>query len=266
MPMAKLNDKDYKRVLLVDADMVCFRACSACAKDVDWGNEIHSLYVDVNEAVMYLQEHMDFYVQDALEKDSFTGGKIKVVYCFSDRSGNIFRKKLLSTYKLNRVGKSKPIGYWALKKWVETNCETCEIKYLEADDVMGILATGRYKGKAIILSGDKDMKSIPTKVYNILDGTLLYVTPELAEWFHYYQTLIGDKADNYTGCPKVGPVKATRILEDQGTTWESVENMFVRSGLSKEDALIQARVSYILQDKDFKKGKVRLWTPPKKIR
>ena len=260
MTMIKNN---IDKVLLVDADMVCFRACAACEHETEWDNDIWTLHVDLQEAIAYLQDKMDMYIQQALEKDKFTGGNIKVLYCFSDRSGNLFRKKLLQTYKLNRVGKRKPVAYWALKKWVEDNCDTEEWKYLEADDVMGILATGEYKGKSIIISGDKDLASIPTTVYNLITGELKHVSPTDARRFHYYQTLVGDTADNYAGCPKIGNVRATRLLEADGYTWKTVEDAFLHAGLSKEEALCQARVAYILQAKDYKKGKIRLWTPPK---
>lgn len=255
---------DIDKVILVDADMMCFRACAACEHETEWDDDIWTLHVDLQEAITYLQDKMDMYIQRALEKDGFTEGNIKVLYCFSDRSGNLFRKKLLQTYKLNRVGKRKPVAYWALKKWVEDNCETVEWKYLEADDVMGILATGEYKEKAIIISGDKDLASIPTTVYNLITDELKHVSCLDAKHFHYYQTLVGDNADNYTGCPKIGSVRATRLLEEEGYTWSTVEHAFIKAGLSKEEALIQARVAYILHDKDYKKGKIRLWTPPLK--
>ena len=33
------------------------------------------------------------------------------------------------------------------------------------------------------------------------------------------------------------------------------------SNLTEDDALLQARVAHILQDGDYEKGKVKLWTP-----
>lgn len=255
-----MSKSKAERVILVDADMICYRACSSCEREIDWGDDKWSLHVDLNEAIQYLQNHMDTYIARALELDQFEGD-VSVVYCFSDRSGNIFRKKLLPTYKLNRQGKRKPVAYWALKQWVEDNCQTQEVKHLEADDVMGILATGKYKGRAIILSGDKDMASIPTKVYNFIQDTLLDVSKEEAVWKHYFQTLVGDTADNYKGCPKVGEVKATKLLNEKGVSWDTVRTAFTANGLTEQDALVQARVAYILQAKDYVKGKIRLWKP-----
>lgn len=250
---------------LVDGDMICFRACTACEREIEWEGDIWSLYVDLSEAINYVQDKMGMYITSALDKAPFEDiKKIKVIYCFSDRSGNLFRKKLLKTYKLNRVGKRKPIAYWALKKWVEDNCDTLERKYLEADDLLGILATGEYKGRSIVISGDKDLRSIPnTYVYNMISGELSEVSYTDAHNMHYYQTLVGDSADNYKGCPGVGSVKARRLLANGGNIWSTVVNAYKKAGLTEDDALLQARIAYILKANDYKGGKIKLWTPPK---
>lgn len=244
--------------ILVDADMVVYRACSSCECETNWGNDIWTLHVDFNEALAYLQDHMDDWIQRALELDQYSGN-VNVVYAFSD-DGNNFRKKLLPTYKLNRVGKRKPVAYHALKQWVRDNWVSEQLDTLEADDVIGLLATGKYKGNNIIISADKDMQTIPTKIYNFLTDTLVEVTQEEANYNLLYQTLVGDTADNYTGCPKIGKVRAERILDDN-PTWEAVVECFKKANLTEDDALLQARVAHILQDGDYEKGKVKLWTP-----
>lgn len=246
--------------ILVDADMMVYRSCVSCEREIDWGDDLWTLHVDFNETLEHLQNQMEHYIERALELNSYTGS-FRVVYVFSDDNGN-FRKKLLPTYKLNRVGKRKPLAYAPLKKWVCENWESAWIKNLEADDVIGLLATGRYKDNNIILSADKDMKTIPTKIYNFLDDTLVKVTQEEADYNLLFQTLIGDTADNYSGCPKVGKVKAERVLS-KNPTWEAVVECFEKSGQTEEDALLMARVAHILQDGDFdyRKGKIKLWTP-----
>lgn len=244
--------------ILVDADMAVYRACSSCECEIDWGNDIWTLHVDFNEALAYLQDHMDDWIQRALELDHYSGN-VRVVYAFSDDDNN-FRKKLLPTYKLNRAGKRKPVAYHALKQWVRENWVSEQLDTLEADDVIGLLATGKYKGNNIIISADKDMQTIPTKIYNFLTDTLVEVTEEEADYKLLYQTLVGDTADNYIGCPKIGKVRAERILADN-PTWEAVVDCFKKANLTEDDALLQARVAHILQDGDYEKGKVKLWTP-----
>lgn len=244
--------------------MVCFRTCSSLEHEIEWDEDIWSLHVDLNEAIVAFQDTMEHYIERALALDDCKmGTRVKVIYCFSDSSSDIFRKKLLKTYKLNRVGKRKPVAYWALKQWVAGNCETAEMKHLEADDVIGILATGKYKGKSIILSGDKDMKSIPGKVYDFIHDEFTLVSPDEADKFHLRQTLIGDPADNYSGCPKIGEKRADKLFEDYGATWNTVLYAFAKEDMDEKEALVQARVSYILRSKDYnvKTGKVKLWKP-----
>jgi len=80
--------------------------------------------------------------------------------------------------------------------------------------VMGILATkpgNREKYPSlIVISQDKDMKTLPATVWNGKD--LVTYTEAEADYWHMYQTLVGDAADGYKGCPKVGPVKAEKLL------------------------------------------------------
>lgn len=244
--------------ILVDADMVVYRACSANEQEIDWGNDIWTLHVDFNEALAFLHDKMDYYIERALELDKYSGN-VQVVYAFSDDDSN-FRKKLLPTYKLNRVGKRKPVAYYALKKWVKEHWDSVQLPHLEADDVIGLLATGKYKDNNIILSADKDMRTIPTKIYNILSDELISVSKEEADYWLLYQTLVGDTADNYKGCPKIGAVRAERLLKEN-PTWDTVVSCFTKAGETEEDALLQARVAHILQDGDYKKGKVKLWNP-----
>ena len=36
--------------LLIDGDMVCFRVCASVEHEIEWGNDIWTLHVDLNEA------------------------------------------------------------------------------------------------------------------------------------------------------------------------------------------------------------------------
>ena len=67
--------------------------------------------------------------------------------------------------------------------------------------------------QAIIVSQDgvKDMKTIPTIVWDGKD--LLTISEPWADYWHLYQTLVGDTSDGYKGCPGVGKVKAEKLLE-----------------------------------------------------
>ena len=181
--------------------------------------------------------------------------------CISDPVAN-FRKKILSTYKANRIGKRKPVCYREVIDWIKALYVTRMIPTLEADDVVGILAT-HFKGEEVHSSGDKDFRSIPGIFYNFLKGELYHISEREADKWFYTQTLIGDKADNYDGCPGIGEKTAEKIFKKEGVSWGTVKKTFLRKGLTEEDALQQARVARILRDTEWKDGKPILWSPSK---
>ena len=54
----------------------------------------------------------------------------------------------------------------------------------------------------IIVSGDKDMMTLPGQHYK--EAEVVKVTKWEADVAFYKQTLVGDSADNYPGCPGIG--------------------------------------------------------------
>ena len=246
--------------LMIDGDMFCFRACSSCERDIDWGNDIWILHVDLAEAKAKMVDLLDKAIEDALEAMKYDGD-YHVNFCFS--SPHNFRKKILATYKANRAGKRKPVGYKALVSWVKENIIFTEQDWLEADDCIGILATlPTAKDNVLIISGDKDMKCIYGHHYDFIREEYCYVSEEEAERHFFMQTLMGDTTDGYSGCPKIGKVNAGRIL-DKDCSWGAVKQAYAKAGLSDEYALTQARVAKILlaSDYDMEKKKVKLWKP-----
>ena len=223
-----------------------------------WGNDIWTLHVDLNEAKERFETIMDTIIEDALDAHKYSGD-FMVKFCFTDRAN--FRHAILPTYKANRAGKRKPVGYSALVSWVKAEYDTITKANLEADDCIGILAT-LNPDSSVIISGDKDFKSIPGRFYNFLNDTYYTISEQEADYNHLYQTLIGDAADNYKGCPGIGAVTAKKIL-DASPTWEACLAQFVKQNLTEEEALTQARVARILrkQDYDFTYKCPILWTP-----
>jgi DNA polymerase-1 len=139
-------------------------------------------------------------------------------------------------------------------------------KGLEADDVMGILST-KFKGRAVIVSIDKDMKTIPGKFYHLhpdKTGTWHETSEKDADYSFLLQALMGDAVDGYGGVPGIGPKTADKLLKKHGAVWKTVEDAYIKAGLTKEDALVNARMARILrqEDWDFEKEEVRLWEPP----
>lgn len=251
-----LSNKKLK--LLIDADMFVFRACAAVERPIDWDCGITTLHCEHTEAEALVDDMVIGIVDKVLDHYKHEG-KYEIIMCFSD--ANNFRKTILPTYKMNRAGKRKPLGYQIVVDWVKENFTCYQKNGLEADDCIGILAT-LNPDSSVIISGDKDFKSIPGRFYNFLNDTYYTISEQEADYNHLYQTLIGDAADNYKGCPGIGAVTAKKIL-DASPTWEACLAQFVKKNLTEEEALTQARVARILrkQDYDFTYKCPILWTP-----
>lgn len=191
-------------------------------------------------------------------------------YIVALTDGVNFRKDVLPTYKGNRNERDKPFTLSALRAYILDAHPTYMRPNLEADDVLGILATSTKilpGTRRIIVSIDKDMKSVPGEFYNSKHDELFTISEEEANLWHMMQTLMGDTADGYSGCPGIGPKRAEKILEGltaPGQMWAAVTSTFKKAGLTETEALTQARVARILRctDYDFANKKVKLWKPP----
>jgi len=240
--------------LLIDADITAYQATASAEMEYEWADDIWTLYSDLKQA----KDHFDYLVYKLVEETDIHDYKL----CFSDSAN--FRKTIYSDYKGNRKGR-KPVGYNELKRWAMDKHPSFSKPNLEADDCLGILAT-KYKGKIVIATMDKDLLTIPGLVYKIKpDGSasMIKVTPEEADYNFLLQSLTGDTTDNYKGCPGVGPKRAEELFKKHGAVWKTVEDAYLKAGLTKEDALLNARMARILRDTDydFTKEEVILWTP-----
>lgn len=241
-------------ILLIDADITAYSSASRAEEEIEWDPDTWSIYGDLKKAKDHFQYLLDSYLTATGIKD--------FKLCFSSKEN--FRKTLNPTYKANRKGR-KPVGYAALKEWAMSAYPSIEKHGIEADDVLGILAT-KFKGKAVILSMDKDLLTIPGKMYRTRqDGSGEWVETSEKEAEHRFliQALTGDATDGYAGCPGIGPKKAEDLLKKHGAVYKTVEDAYIKAGLTAEDALVNARMARILRDCDwdFDKEEVRLWEP-----
>ena len=258
--MAVDNDTLSLPTLLIDGDLIAYRAACACEQEVEWSEEVWTLSCDLQEVKKAIVDSIN-----SLQK-TLKGGTVLV--CFSCRKGN-WRKNLNPAYKANRAGKRKPMGWSALLDWTRDPAEfpfkVVERPLLEADDCMGIMAT-RPGSNCIIVSDDKDFLCIPGKFYRIgrgdREGEMFTSSKEEADKFFLLQTLMGDPTDGYKGCTGVGERKANAIL-DKGAHWGSVLEAYTKAGQTPEDALLNARMARILRWEDYNRETQEpiLWTP-----
>jgi DNA polymerase-1 len=179
---------------------------------------------------------------------------------FSDRY--TYRHELNPLYKAHRRDKRSPLGINDLREWACDEWKYLRVDRLEADDVLGIIGSRDPDG-SIIVSGDKDFATVPCTWYNFLKDDLRKITKEEADFQHLVQTLAGDATDGYFGVPRVGLKTAEKILNKDGAEWQTVVNTYEKSGMTEEDALLNARMAFILRDGYYNKEtkEIKLWTP-----
>jgi len=243
-----------KKTIIVDGDIVAYKSAIQSEVDTHWGNGFWTLHAEETQGKYLVVSE----IEDLKEKL----GADKVIVALTDK--NNFRKDVLPTYKDNRKQKRKPILLSPLRKFLIDEYQAVIYPNLEADDVMGILATKPSKGeRKIICSIDKDLRQIPGHLY---DGeSLTKHTKKHCDWWHMVQTLTGDAVDGFSGCPSVGKVTAQKILSDKNMPlkkmWELVVKTYEKHGLFEHDAFQQARVAKILRHGDYnlKTGEVTPW-------
>lgn len=238
--------------LLIDGDICAYQYSSASEHEVDWGEDIWTLWSDRKEASNLITQYVD-HLLEATEAD-------KVIFAFTDKEN--FRKKINPNYKVNRKKIRKPVCYKALVKWITDNYETYVRPELEADDVLGILSTHPtlIKGRKIVVSEDKDLMTIPGLLWK--SGELHEIGEEVADYNFLKQTLTGDATDGYSGVPGIGAVTADKILTKE-CSWQVILDCFAKANLDENEALLQARMARILRasDYDFKNKQIKLWSP-----
>lgn len=268
--------------LLIDADLMAYRAAAGTQDEHDWGDTGFSVTTDIEAAKRQLRDQIDKWMAE-LGGDRFT-------ICLSDDFNN-FRKSIDSTYKQSRAEVERPLILYQLKDWLAERFPHDRRRTLEADDVMGILSTEPHSEARIIVSQDKDMKTIPGFLYRPFDEKpeVLDISREGADRFHLWQTITGDAVDFYPGCPGSGPAAADRVLDTligfEGyvhtftrgprkgtdevrwapkqfdTPWAALVSLFVKAGKTEADALVQARLARILRNEDWDGRRPILWSP-----
>ena len=244
--------------IVVDLDMILYMNAVQSEQEIDWGEGIVTLHADADEIIGKVKAH----IEDINKKITFKmkyEGYFNSVLCYSDSVN--FRKQLYPLYKANRANKRKPLGYYKALETLKTMYDCVSYPSIEADDVIGIIATENMDN-TVVVSLDKDFKTIPCTIYNFRDNTLYEVSEEEANFNFLVQTLTGDTADNYCGCKGIGIKKATDALLKK-PTWDTVVSLYEKQGFTEEDAIVQAQLAFILQ-KDYynkKRGEVKLWLP-----
>lgn len=243
-------NRSSPRFLLIDADIAVYSICSVVETEICWDEQgdIWTIHTDLSA----LKDGMN----DYLKKLKIKFG-MKPVACLTGSTN--WRHRYYPEYKSHRKKVRKPLCLKQLKEWIKTEYDCLERDLWEADDICGYMAT-KYIG-SIVVSRDKDLKSIPGTLYNDSKDKLSKISLEEADYLHKLQTLTGDPCDGYSGIPGVGAKTAERILS-KDASWKNILKTFKEHGLDKDYAFSQAAVARILRFTDYSiKKDSFLWTP-----
>jgi len=187
---------------LVDGDIVAFRALTGSSKSIDWGDGLGT------EPTVSVPDAVDAacgMIEAWASMSRYGMARRPPIVCCSGRTGANFRKVLAPTiYKTSRG--EKPPGYWEVVEGIEKRFKFFRVEGIEADDLMGIAGTDRDRfGDTVIVSLDKDMRTIPAWVFNpTKDNRPQRISVQRADHFWMTQTL--------TGTPWMGTRVARRLV------------------------------------------------------
>jgi|TARA_Y100000389_G_C17444752_1_gene510864 hypothetical protein len=154
-----------------------------------------------------------------------------------------FRKEIAVTkpYKGNRKGE-KPFYYQKVRDYLTEVMGAKVSVDEEADDTLGI-AQSKDIDNTIICTIDKDLWIVPGAKYDFKREELSYVTEYDGIRHFQYQMLAGDQVDNIQGVPKIGPVKAKKILsdnEDIDDAWNIIRDLYRSSyDYNSDDVMLE---------------------------
>lgn len=160
-----------------------------------------------------------------------------------------FRYKIYPEYKANRKGAEKPAWLPSCYKHLVGVYGARYCNGYEADDGIGINATGDH----CVVSIDKDLRQIAGGYYHFVNGTYENITEFDAAKHLYTQLLTGDNADNIPGLPRVGPKTAERFLAGINTELGLLERctfLYRERGIDNSELLLRLRLLRILRSEE----------------
>jgi DNA polymerase-1 len=257
----KVTEPDKKeRLILIDGHSLVYRAFFALPSLTDRdGRMVNAAYGFTSMLLLALQEHPDY------------------VLASFDLGGVTFRHKELEQYKATRrptppeLTPQFPLTRDIVRAF---GIPIYEVKGVEADDVIGTLATqARARGlHSTILTGDLDALQLVNDDVDVLTSkrgvseTILYTPARVRERYGLepVQTvdlkgLVGDVSDNIPGIRGIGEKTAIKLIQQFGSVEALIENREtvtppkVKKLLDEnwQQALLSKKMATIVRDVDI---------------
>jgi DNA polymerase-1 len=162
-------------------------------------------------------------VAEKLDGDGYEFDRIEL---FLTGKGN-YRDEIatLRPYKGNRLLMEKPIHYKSIRRYLVDRWMAKVINGWEADDEVSMLAASLDYDpeRVMIVSQDKDLRTVPGLLFNYRRNTYEFITPAQARGNFYRQILVGDLTDNIGGVYRCGKAKAEKLITDDMTERQMYE-------------------------------------------
>ncbi len=229
-------------ILLIDADILCYRIGFAC--------EDESKKVACRTMSNFLTDIIEDLLMDSDDEEN-------EVELYLTGKGNFrFDYAVTAEYKGNRKKNKKPRHLATLRDHLVAEHGALITEGEETDDRIAIRAT-QIGDASITVSLDKDFDQVKGWHYNFVKKDKYYITEEEGLFKFYQQFLTGDSADNIMGVRGIGPVKATKLLEDK-TAVEMFDICAEKLG-SDARALENGILLYLRREED------EIWQPPRPV-
>lgn len=251
---------------LVDVEIMAYQACCMSLEERHVGEGEYTWHCDSKAALAT--------VRDRLREVQRETNAYRLILAVGSPSN--WRKKLEPTYKSNRNGKKKPLGYNAVIAELGKAHVILSQPWFEADDLLGVAHTSGEYGDTVLVSADKDMLTVPGKLYNPDSPTPKVVTieEEDADFNHAIRALAGDAADGYKGCQGIGEKTATENVagwrargSDSADVYAKALELFESRGHTPGYGLLQLKLSRVLRECDIIRREddqwdIQTWKPP----
>jgi len=227
-------------ILLVDADILCYRIGFAC------NNESQKV------ACQTLKSYMHGIIQDlVMDLEEATHS---VEYYLTGKGNFRTDYAITEVYKGNRKDVEKPKHLQALRDFFVSDLGAIVTSGEETDDRIAIRAT-QEGDKSISISLDKDFDQFKGWHYNFVKKNKYYITEEEGLLNFYKQFLVGDKIDNIVGVRGLGDKKSDKLL--RGKTELEMYDICVEKLGSEERAIENGILLYLRREDD------EIWQPPR---
>jgi hypothetical protein len=249
-----IDKPDEEETLLVDGDLVAYQAAAAsdgrmyavhAASKTNGGMVIGEFkykkeakefcdeegidYSEIElkyspEPFTHCLHNIKLNMQQIIREASSVADPKVVVYLTGKTN---FRNGIHPDYKANRKDMRRPEHLKAAREYLREQFDAITLEGYEADDLIGMKATelgGEGKGY-VICTLDKDLNTIEGKHYNWRSGKVVDIGEMEALRCLYEQAMMGDKTDNISGLPGVGPKTAAKQIAECKTE----EEMYYKS-------------------------------------